>query len=113
MQNLAEEIGARLRSFRKSERLTQEELAFRAGLHPTYIGQLERGEKNATIDSIYKIIRALGVSFDDLFKDLGPAADAPREVAALECYDLVRALAPGEQEAMRKIIELVIQYGKA
>ena len=46
-------------------RLSQEELAELCDFHPTYIGQLERGEKNATLESVSKLSRGLGMSLDD------------------------------------------------
>lgn len=55
-------LGARLRLLRESARLTQEELAHAAGLHWTYVGQIERGERNLTYKNILKLARALNVS---------------------------------------------------
>lgn len=46
MDNITKLVGTRIRGFRKEKRLSQEELAEKCSLHPTYIGQLERGEKN-------------------------------------------------------------------
>lgn len=46
MDNITKLAGTRIRGFRKEKRLSQEELAEKCSLHPTYIGQLERGEKN-------------------------------------------------------------------
>ena len=57
-------IGSRIRSARKSAGMSQEELAEKAGLHNTYIGQLERGEKNATLESIEKVSRALEIPLE-------------------------------------------------
>jgi Helix-turn-helix. len=47
--------------------ISQEELAFRAGLHRTYIGMIERAEKNVTLCNIKKIADALGIDIKDLF----------------------------------------------
>jgi XRE family transcriptional regulator, regulator of sulfur utilization len=60
-------IGERIQDKRKERGLSQEELAERASIHPTYIGQLERGEKSATIDSLEKVTAALEIPFDELF----------------------------------------------
>ncbi|MCE1189210.1 MAG: helix-turn-helix domain-containing protein [Ignavibacteria bacterium] len=60
-------FGERVRSLRKALKLSQEELASRAGLHRTYIGMIERAEKNVTLTNIQKVARALGVSIKDLF----------------------------------------------
>ncbi|MDD1015520.1 helix-turn-helix domain-containing protein [Pseudomonas rubra] len=51
-----------LRRLRLEQKLSQEELAERAGVHRTYIGMLERSEKNVTIHNIERIARALGVA---------------------------------------------------
>ena len=50
MSDIAKTVGKRLRSYRQAQSLSQERLAEMAGLHPTYIGQVERGEKNLTIN---------------------------------------------------------------
>ena len=65
---LSKEFGARVRKLRNVLGLSQEELAEKAGVHRTYIGMIERGEKNITLSNIEKIASALGVSVDKLFK---------------------------------------------
>lgn len=61
------EFGISVRKLRKLKKLSQEELAGRSGLHRTYIGGIERGERNATIVTICQIASGLGVSPRDLF----------------------------------------------
>lgn len=61
MSELTKIIGQRVRNYRTEKGLSQEKLAELSGCHPTYIGQVERGEKNATLDSIEKIASAMGV----------------------------------------------------
>ena len=60
-------FGERVRELRKEKAISQEELADRAGVHRTYIGMIERGEKNITIVNIQKIAKALGVGIRELF----------------------------------------------
>ena len=67
-QNILVEFGENVRELRKSKGLSQEELAFRAELHRTYIGMIERAEKNITLLNIQKIANALDTSIADLFK---------------------------------------------
>ena len=67
MDNITKLVGTRIRGFRKEKRLSQEELAEKCSLHPTYIGQLERGEKNPTIESVMKIANGLEIPIDQLF----------------------------------------------
>jgi transcriptional regulator with XRE-family HTH domain len=59
-------FGEKVRELRKAKGLSQEELSFRADLHRTYIGMIERAEKNITLINIEKIARALDVQPEDL-----------------------------------------------
>lgn len=56
-----------IRHFRQSKNMSQEDLALKANLNPAYLGQLERGLKCPTIDTIYKIAKALDLSLPELF----------------------------------------------
>lgn len=59
-------IGKKVKEYRKSRDLTQETLGEKAGLHYTYIGQVERGEKEPSLKSLINIADALGVGVDKL-----------------------------------------------
>lgn len=61
-------FGEKVREERKKKGLSQEQLAEKAGVHRTYIGMIERGEKNITLANIEKIAKALDLEFADLFK---------------------------------------------
>jgi len=61
-------FGERVRKLRKEKSLSQEQLAHNANLHRTYIGMIERAEKNITLINIEKIALALGVSVHELLK---------------------------------------------
>jgi transcriptional regulator with XRE-family HTH domain len=63
-------IGARIRAAREAVWLSQEEAARLAGLHRTYIGAVERGERNITVISLVRIARVVGVSASQLLADL-------------------------------------------
>jgi len=63
-------FGKKVRDERIKLGLSQEELAARAGLHRTYIGMIERAEKNITLENIEKIASALGLKIKTLFDDL-------------------------------------------
>ena len=94
MSELTKIIGQRVRNYRTEKGLSQEKLAELSGCHPTYIGQVERGEKNATLDSIEKIASAMGVSLSKLFEKIGEdSADS----YPTRCYELVAAKSKSEQ----------------
>jgi XRE family transcriptional regulator, regulator of sulfur utilization len=59
-------LGETIRQYRKGERLSQETLAEKADLHPNFVGEIERGEKAATIDTLVKMAKALKVRVQDL-----------------------------------------------
>jgi transcriptional regulator with XRE-family HTH domain len=63
-------FGARVREERERLGISQEELADRAGLHRTYIGGVERGERNLGLLNVIRIARALGVTPATLVGDL-------------------------------------------
>lgn len=60
-------IGQRIRDLRKQKGLSQEQLAEKAGFHFSYIGGVERAEKNITLVNLLKIADALDVQIMDLF----------------------------------------------
>lgn len=61
-------IGNNIRNYREAINISQEELAYRAGLNRTHIGMIERAEKNITILTLEKIAKALDKSICDLTK---------------------------------------------
>ena len=97
MSDIAKVLGQRIRNCRTAKHLSQEKLAELSGVHPTYIGQIERGEKNATIESIEKISAALNISLSKLFEKLGVKNENTRDIP-LECYEFVSAKTKCEQE---------------
>jgi len=68
-ENLLLEIGQRIRFFREKKGWSQEELAFSCALHRTYIGAVERGERNISILSLQKIALAMGLQIRDFFSN--------------------------------------------
>lgn len=62
-------FGNNVRTYRRLLNISQEELAYKADLHRTYIGMIERAEKNITLINIEKIANALEVKIEDLLKD--------------------------------------------
>jgi transcriptional regulator with XRE-family HTH domain len=69
-QDILIKFGERVREIRKEKGFSQEELAHKADLHRTYIGMIERAEKNITLINIEKIANALETSIKDIFNDI-------------------------------------------
>ena len=59
--SLRQKLGNNLKEYRKAKGWSQEHLAFEAGLHRTYISELERGRKNCSIDVLEKLAEALDI----------------------------------------------------
>ncbi len=66
--DILKKFGDKVRDLRKQRNLSQEELADKAGLHRTYIGMIERAEKNITLLNIEKIANSLEVEISELLK---------------------------------------------
>ncbi len=67
---LAERFGALVRRLRKEQGFSQEGFAFRVGVHRTYMGDIERGEKNVTLVTADKIAGALGLTLAGLLLEM-------------------------------------------
>jgi transcriptional regulator with XRE-family HTH domain len=63
-------FGRRVRALRKQSGFSQEELAHRVGVHVTYLGGVERGERNLALLNITRLANALDVSLAKLFSEL-------------------------------------------
>lgn len=109
MSDIAKAIGQRIRNYRNQLGLSQEKLAELSGCHPTYIGQIERGEKNATLESIEKISSALSVPLSKLFEKLDSAGKTERNIP-LECYEFLSAKTKEEQEQIYRILIEMDKY---
>ena len=66
----AKKLGNTIRKLRLSQKISQEQFATLCGLHRTYIGAIERGEKNITVITARKISVALQISLSQLFVEL-------------------------------------------
>lgn len=62
-------FGKRVRTLRERIGLSQEQLAEQAGIHRTYVGGVERGERNIGLKNVFRIAKALEITVADLFAD--------------------------------------------
>jgi len=65
-KHILRKFGQKLQRIRKSKGISQEDLAADLSLHRNYIGMIERGERNPTIRTLYKIAKALKVKSSEL-----------------------------------------------
>ena len=109
MSEIAKAVGQRIRNYRTHKGLSQEKLAELVGCHPTYIGQLERGEKNATIETVEKISSALQISLSTLFEKLDSISDETQSIP-LKCYEFIASKTKPEQEQIYRILLEIENY---
>ena len=69
-EELARKFGELVRRLRLERGLSQEEFAFRVGLHQTYVSRVERGERNVTIGTADRIAGTLGNTVAEMFAEL-------------------------------------------
>ena len=75
-QKITMDMARRIRYLRKTKGLSQEEVALRAELNPAYFGQVERGLKCPTVDTLFKIAQAMDISLSELVRTDDPQDDA-------------------------------------
>ncbi len=94
-------LGKRVHDLRSAKNWSQEEFAHISGLHRTYIGQIERGEKNISFGNLSKIAGALGVTLSELLSGLedGGAVDVETKRAR-------KAGSRGNIDAARRMLEI-------
>uniref|UniRef100_UPI004053BA28 helix-turn-helix domain-containing protein n=1 Tax=Paenibacillus sp. FSL H8-0537 TaxID=2921399 RepID=UPI004053BA28 len=95
---------------RKDQQLSQEQLGELAGLHTNYIGQVERGEKNVTVESLEKIASGLGVSMEDLFRFIDPAK---REDKLSQIQQLLSSRSSQDHAMVLKILQNIFEWESA
>lgn len=105
---ITSEIGHRIRFYRKKKGLSQEKLAELCDLHPTYIGQLERGEKNATIESIYRITKGLEISMSQFLENI-EISEKKEPNIPLEIYKQCLLFPADKQEAIKDLFHAVLK----
>ena len=67
VDTIQKQLGKRVRDLRLAKGLSQEDLAFRADVHRTYLGGIERGERNPSLKNIAAIAKALDTTLQELF----------------------------------------------
>jgi transcriptional regulator with XRE-family HTH domain len=107
LTDLVLKLGERLRHIRKEQNLSQEQLGELAGLHTNYIGQVERGEKNVTIESLEKIAAGLNVSMEQLFRYIDPME---REDELGQINELLAARSMQDKVMVLKMIKNVFDW---
>ena len=105
-ETISLKIGERIRSFRTEQKLSQEELAFLAEIHPAYIGKVERGEKCPTIETLRKIANGLKIPLHKLI-DIDSTTDAEESDSFYRIKNAMKELSPEQMIAVAEIVEKI------
>ncbi|MEC0109507.1 helix-turn-helix transcriptional regulator [Paenibacillus taichungensis] len=106
MTKLRNSVGERIRAIRKAKGLTQQQLAELSGLDDAYIGSVERGERNFSVDTLEKIIVGLNIPVSYLFYNQNEINE--EEKARYEAIDqytnIIIGLTSTQVTSMKKIV---------
>ena len=100
--------GERLRQLRCARALSQEQLALRAGITPAYLGLVERGQRNPTVNTIEALCNVLNISLSEFFSTEERKPDAQDDITAQICFQL-KDMSQAEREAYLQLIKLVMK----
>lgn len=107
MKDIHKVIGERIKALRLRENMTQEELAEKVNLHPSYVGILERGERNPSLKSLVKIAAVFNIN-PDYFLDTGKRIRLPNPVPA-HYFEIRDMLADKSEDDVKFALSLLKQ----
>ena len=108
MDNFQFELGTRLRRFRIIKDYSIEELSHKAGLNPSHLGKIERGERNFTIKTLNKIVEALDVPYYQLFDFQINEGNLPQTNPLIEkTLSYLNTMTTEEQRHIYKTVQMI------
>lgn len=112
MADLLSIIGMRIRLLRKERGWSQERLAELADLNASYVGKIERGEKNVTFKSLEKVAAALEIPIEELFRQVQSVNAELDSNTLLSIIHLMQFRSVEEQKKALQLLELVLNWHK-
>ena len=107
-ESISNKVGAKIREYRKRAGMTQETLALSANMGVSFLGDVERGKKKPSIDSLEKILSVLNISFVEFF-DFSTELKPYKESTALERLNIeLHNLTDIEIETIYGIVKQII-----
>jgi transcriptional regulator with XRE-family HTH domain len=106
-------LGKRIHDLRAARKWSQEEFAHVSGFHRTYVGQIERGEKNMSFDNLAKVADSLGVTMSTLLDGLENGTETNLKLPRAEAGSrAVKDTAHRELEAQKLLKRLKLQHAE-
>ncbi len=113
MNELLIKLGDRIRTLRNEQKLSQENLAEKSELHPTYIGRIERAEVNVTITALNRIASALGMKITELlsFPITGEIV-SKEETSIFNIIGLIEKVNPQSIDLVSRVLKEIAKWEK-
>lgn len=111
MSEMTQRLGLRIRRLRNDRHMSQEELAFKAGISPAHLGQIERAVKNPTVETVARIAGALDVDLAALFASTTSPTPA-KNVTVEKILAHLESMSESEQKDILRIVRIFRNYGK-
>lgn len=113
MSEISSFLGNRIREYRREQGLSQEELAYRASLSAAHLGQIERGLKCPTIDTVNQLANALDITISDLFQEV-PAKIKHSELSAEieKALTILNQFTPSQQRYAVRILRILSGFSQ-
>ncbi|UKS29992.1 helix-turn-helix domain-containing protein [Paenibacillus sp. HWE-109] len=113
MSKLSKHVGIKIRNLRKNRGLTQEQLGELVDLPQSYIGGIERGEKNISLETLERIVRTLRVDPSNLFSGYDLTNSQYERSKLLDStHLLIEQCSDKELTLIKKLVEVVISEAK-
>lgn len=107
-QEITIAVAERIKYYRHLRNYSQESLALQAGLNPAYFGQVERGLKCPTVDTLYKIARALDISLSELLRiDIVPLAVEMNNRYRQQIQEVLSRIPPDKLDQFIDVMERI------
>lgn len=106
-EEITKNLGNNIKKYRLQKGLSQEHLALRAGIHPAYLGRLERGEKCPTLDTVFKICEALSVPVADIISFTN--IDGESSIDRKNICEIIEKLPKSKQDKLLDIVKNIAE----
>ncbi|OPH52177.1 hypothetical protein BC351_33125 [Paenibacillus ferrarius] len=110
MSDLAKTIGEWIKYLREQRGLSQERLGEVSSLHRTYIGQMERGDANVTLETLEKVTEALGISVGELFRLINPEEDIKMSTTLSQIITVLQGRSVEDQKALLQVLAIAFDW---
>lgn len=110
VQSISERFGMRIKEYRTLRGISQEQLALKANVNVSFLGQIERGNKKPTIDTIDKLLNALDIEYTDFF-DFKQTVSSKKNTATIDkiIYEL-KSRTSAEQQLIYDVMRRILIY---